>query len=295
MGDQPNDVMVSICCTAYNHAKYIEEALEGFIMQQCNFKFEILVSDDASTDNTASIIKKYEDKYPDLFRVFYLKENQYSKGNKPLFNILFPAAKGKYIALCEGDDYWTDPLKLQKQVDFLEENEEYVACQHHRIVLNDKGDKKIENYCDFIFTQCLLFRNNIDSNFLIFLEKNKIYNGDSFIEYYLRALGNYKYLDFIGAVYRYNGEGIFSKLGKYEKRMHGLDSFKKIYKFISETNYKNKKITLKEIRSIISIYLYHLANNQVNRTFKLDVMKFYIKYKITGITNFKRLILVLLK
>lgn len=140
MEDPQNEILVSICCTAYNHEKYIEQALEGFVMQQCNFKFEILVSDDASTDNTASIIKRYESNYPYLFQVFYLNENQYSKGNKPLFNILFPATKGKYIALCEGDDYWTDPLKLQKQVDFLEENEEFsMICTNAEVIINDSG------------------------------------------------------------------------------------------------------------------------------------------------------------
>ena len=118
--------LLSISCITYNHEPFIKECLEGFLLQKTNFEFEVLIHDDASLDNTANIIKEYEMKYPDLFRVIYQNENQYSKGVKtinPKFN--YPRARGKYIALCEGDDYWTDPYKLQKQVDFLEANSDY--------------------------------------------------------------------------------------------------------------------------------------------------------------------------
>lgn len=117
--------LVSIICLTYNHEAYIKDALEGFVMQKTNFAFEIIVHDDASTDNTASIVKSYELKYPKLFANIYQTENQYSKGNGDVGRIVFGAARGKYIAMCEGDDYWIDPLKLKKQTDFLETNEEY--------------------------------------------------------------------------------------------------------------------------------------------------------------------------
>jgi glycosyltransferase involved in cell wall biosynthesis len=125
------DILVSISCITYNHEKYIRDALEGFLMQKTDFKYEILIHDDASTDNTAKIIREYEEKYPDLIKPIYQKENQWSKGNYRIsstFNI--PRAKGKYIAFCEGDDFWTDPYKLQKQVNFLEENEEFSMSIH---------------------------------------------------------------------------------------------------------------------------------------------------------------------
>ncbi len=118
--------LVSICCITYNHENYIRDAIEGFLMQKTSFPIEIIIHDDASTDNTAQIIKEYEDKYPDLFCNIFQNENQWSKGGGSIFaRFVYPQARGKYIALCEGDDYWTDPLKLQKQVDFLEENSEY--------------------------------------------------------------------------------------------------------------------------------------------------------------------------
>lgn len=134
--------LVSICSITYNHAPYIRQCLDGFLMQKTNFKYEIIIHDDASTDGTAEIIKEYVEKYPDLITPIFQTENQYSKGVRGMFpKFCFPRAKGKYIALCEGDDYWTDPLKLQKQVDFLEANPEYVMCGHRlSAYIQDKGD-----------------------------------------------------------------------------------------------------------------------------------------------------------
>jgi glycosyltransferase involved in cell wall biosynthesis len=116
--------LVSISCITYNHAKYIRDALKGFLIQKTTFPIEILIHDDASTDGTTEIIKEYEKKYPDIIKPMYETENQWNKGKKGSAVFNFPRAEGKYIALCEGDDYWTDPYKLQKQVDFLEANEE---------------------------------------------------------------------------------------------------------------------------------------------------------------------------
>lgn len=116
--------LVSVCCVAYNHERYIRDAMEGFLMQETSFAFEILVHDDASTDRTADIIRAYQADYPDVVKPVFQTENQYTKGKRPgLIN--FQRAKGKYVALCEGDDFWIDPFKLQKQVDFLEANPGY--------------------------------------------------------------------------------------------------------------------------------------------------------------------------
>lgn len=122
--------LVSICCITYNHAQYIRQCLDGFLMQKTDFPVEILIHDDASTDGTQDIIREYEQKYPELIKPIYQAENQYSKGVKISLTYNWPRAKGKYIATCEGDDYWTDPYKLQKQVDFLESHPDYVMCSH---------------------------------------------------------------------------------------------------------------------------------------------------------------------
>ncbi len=137
-----NMPLVSVCTLAYNHAPYIRECLDGILMQKTNFAFELLIHDDASTDGTADIIREYEAKYPDIVKPIYQTENQYSKGVKISSTYQFPRAKGKYIAMCEGDDYWTDPLKLQKQVDFMEANPEYSLCFHNAKVIYQDEDKE---------------------------------------------------------------------------------------------------------------------------------------------------------
>ena len=130
--------LVSVCCITYNHEPYIVQALNGFLMQKTSFPFEVLIHDDASTDRTADIIREYEKKFPKLIKPIYQKENQYSKGFTAVTATWnFPRAQGKYIALCEGDDYWIDENKLQIQVDFLERNPEYTMCFHDAVVVNE--------------------------------------------------------------------------------------------------------------------------------------------------------------
>lgn len=120
-----NDPCVSICCIAYNQEKYIRNAIESFLMQKSSYSIEILIHDDASTDKTAHIIKTYADQHKNIKPIFQSK-NQFSKNIGSInMRFVFPKAKGKYIAICDGDDYWTDPYKVQKQVDFLEKNSEY--------------------------------------------------------------------------------------------------------------------------------------------------------------------------
>ncbi len=127
---QGEKTVLSIVCSTYNHEKFIQKALDGFLMQKTNFVFEILVHDDASVDKTPTIVKEYEKRFPHIIKPIYQVINQFSQGKKPFINFQYPRVKGKYIAMCEGDDYWTDPLKLQKQVDFLEKNTDYSFAFH---------------------------------------------------------------------------------------------------------------------------------------------------------------------
>ena len=121
------ETLVSIRCITYNHESYIRDCLEGFVIQNTSFPFEAIVHDDASTDGTAAIIREYAEKYPDIIKPIYETENQYSKHDGSLRRIMDEAISpsAKYIAICEGDDYWIDPLKLQKQADFLETHPDY--------------------------------------------------------------------------------------------------------------------------------------------------------------------------
>lgn len=133
------EIMVSICCIAYNQEKYIKKMLDSLLMQKTDFAYEIIIHDDASTDNTAKIICEYEKKYPEIVKPIYQVENQYSKGISVSLNYNYPRCRGKYIAWCEGDDYWSDPLKLQKQVEVLEKNRNCTVCVHKvKIVSEDE-------------------------------------------------------------------------------------------------------------------------------------------------------------
>ncbi len=135
------EIMVSISCITFNHEQYISDAIESFLMQQTNFNYEILIHDDASTDRTVEIIKEYQKKYPNLIKPIYQTENQYSKGADVSF-INEKRAVGKYLSICEGDDYWTDPHKLQKQFDFMEEHPECSLCVHGGKVVSTEKQLK---------------------------------------------------------------------------------------------------------------------------------------------------------
>lgn len=126
--DRP--LIVSIWCATYNQEKYIRQCLDGFVMQKTNFRFEAIVHDDASTDGTSDIVREYAEKYPDIIKPIIETENQYSKQDGSLDRIMYETCTGKYIAFCEGDDYWTDSLKLQKQLDYLEAHPECSCCVH---------------------------------------------------------------------------------------------------------------------------------------------------------------------
>lgn len=128
MSKNSEQLVLTIRCLTYNHEPYIRQCLEGFVMQKTNFRFEAIIHDDASTDGTAAIIKEYADKYPNIIRPVLEIENQYSKHDGSLGRIIQQHMHGKYIAMCEGDDYWTDPFKLQKQVDYLESHPDYGMC-----------------------------------------------------------------------------------------------------------------------------------------------------------------------
>lgn len=140
MENNSEEIMVSVICLAYNHESFIRQALDGFVNQKTSFKFEVIIHDDASTDNTADIIKEYEEKYPNIIKPIYQIENQYSKkiGITPTY--ILPKARGKYLAWCEGDDYWIDNNKLQSQVDALEKNNNCSSCitKVESITLNGK-------------------------------------------------------------------------------------------------------------------------------------------------------------
>lgn len=213
-----NDIlMVTIHCLIYNHEPYLRQCLDGFIMQKTNFHFEAIVHDDASTDGSAAIIREYAEKYPDIIKPIYEIENQYSKRDGSLTRIMNAHMHGKYIAMCEGDDYWIDPLKLQKQVDFLESHPDCsLVCTDINYYIQRK-DEFINAYfrnkkfsikytyndfltkawfvapCTWVYRKEMCKESGVPLGFVV---------GDLPLLLELSSKGKVKYLDDVTAVYR---------------------------------------------------------------------------------------------
>lgn len=137
--------LVSIVCTTYNHENYIRDAIEGFLMQETSFPVEVIIHDDASTDKTAEIIREFEARHPGLIRSICQTENQFSRFDGSIYRSIRHKIRGKYIARCEGDDYWIDPLKLQRQIEFLERHKDFSLCTHDFIIkFEHKGVQPIK-------------------------------------------------------------------------------------------------------------------------------------------------------
>lgn len=222
-------IMVTVACITYNHAAYIRQAIESFLMQQTNFAIEIIVHDDASTDGTTAIVQEYASRCPGLIIPMIQTENQYSKGIKPLPQIVAPMARGKYIAWCEGDDYWTDPLKLQKQLDYLELHDSCSLVCTKRFVLTTSGElleekteeKQIYNSCDVLNgfvpgSQTIVFR-NYPAVTSFFNKQAKNMSGDRYLAYFCSLFGDLHQLKDRTAVYRQTETGVWMGLHPLEK------------------------------------------------------------------------------
>ncbi len=243
--------VVSVCVQTYQHVNYIKQCLDGILMQQTNFPIEILLGEDASTDGTREICLEYASKHPDKIRLFlHHRDNNIAINGTPTgrFNFLYNLynARGKYIALCEGDDYWTDPLKLQKQVDFLEGNKEYALIftngnviysdkskKEHAFYKNDKNPAGYYNSFEipkkntdiyklangnYIHTPGVLFRNAFQNNSLPEY-MSEVTIGDWPLYMYLASTGNFFFLNEFTFNYRVHQKGVYSNktvLNKYQ-------------------------------------------------------------------------------
>lgn len=255
--------LVSIYCKTFMHEKFIRDAIEGFLIQQTTFKVEIWIHDDASTDNTANIIREYVGKYPQLFVATYQVENQYKRKPQTPKYIVPPKLRGKYIAPCEGDDYWTDYMKLQKQVDFMENSPDYVMCYHQN--LQRKEDKLfstpipvkgIDYSADELIatpsgiaTATKFFRN-------VFLNQNPIEekpSGDYGLNAYLGLYGKCKFLSSVKpSVRRLHSGGVWTSKPAQDKHYGVIDNKINIYRFFRKRNDKHRiSISLKALFEII--------------------------------------------
>lgn len=288
-------MVVSICCLTYNHSPYIGQCIEGFLMQKCNFNFEVLIHDDASTDGTSEIIQKYQEKFPKIIKPIVQTENQWSNGKRLNIRFNFPRAQGKYIALCEGDDYWTDPLKLQRQVDFMEENEDYAVVGHNRHILKE-GQLTESISKTWVFTQCMLFRKECLSNdFFEYIRG--VYNGDTFLYYYLCMKGKPEVLDFFGAVYRITTTGVYTSIkDDSEKFIKALSTYKQLYQLSKVTSYRYSKKVHKEVKKQLTSTLFLLVEAFKKKKDYFKVIRFsFLLVRYGDIKDIKKLLILYLK
>ena len=263
------EIAVSVLCLVYNHEKYLRKCLDGFVTQKTDFKFEVLIHDDASTDNSADIIREYEAKYPDIIKPIYQTENQYSKKlpGGITGNFQIPRAKGKYIAFCEGDDYWCDEYKLQKQFDVMEANPECHFCAHKVCAIKENGESLNQYYPKFAldtgaikterFMEILgiAYSFQTSSHFVRMTDMKEYINnppefvkaadvGDVPLMLYFGLLGDVYYIDEIMSCYRKSSVGSWSSRMKSDSKkwLAHCNSMVKMYDAFNElTSYKYEK------------------------------------------------------
>jgi glycosyltransferase involved in cell wall biosynthesis len=293
--------LVSVCVQTYKHVNYIKQCLDGILFQKTNFEFEILLGEDDSNDGTRELCVDYAKRYPDKIRLFlHHRENNIKIGGQPTgrFNFLYNlhSSKGEYIALCEGDDYWTDPLKLQKQLDFLEGNEEYSFCftrfqtkdERTNTFLDDENSKhfdKNQSFIDYDFerfykgwhigTQTVMFINTPETkNFY------KQYQLPRDMHLYVELLkqGKGACLKDFCAVYRLTGKGVYTSTSKFQQIIKGAKVYEDIYK-------SNKDIIFIELkyRKFFKSYLRMLASNKNILGYVVQMFK---SFKITKKVNY---------
>ena len=298
--------LVSICAIAYNHEKYIEDAMDGMLMQETTFPFEIIVHDDASTDNTANIIRKYAEKFPNIVRPIFQTENQYSKKKRQVKSFVYEKARGKYMALCECDDYWIDANKLQIQIDLMEQNPQCHMSFHAaeerfnhdkcgKIIAKHVNRNKVFSTSEVILggggfcpTASVIHRKEIVSNLPSFLNDAPV--GDYFLQIFGSLNGGALYVDKVMSVYRQGVEGSWSH------SMKNIDNRRKLYNDFNKTLYKlknfldekyNKQYHL-EMCKVISQNHYSFAlrciNSNMFEEFKKSMELSYKTYNLGSFT-----------
>ena len=256
MQSEISDVLVSVAIVTYNHEKFISQAIDSVLSQKVNFNFEIIIGEDCSTDKTRDICILYQNKYPHIIKLILNDKNVGLRKN----NITtWSTCSGKYIALCEGDDYWTDSCKLQKQVDFLESNNDYSTCFHQTMIKHDQMDesdrlfttnisKNIFEFNDIVerwisHTTSLVFRNffNENPNHPIFT--SPLFWSDRPLEAFLAKQGKYYYMDEAMSCWR-QYDGNMSKSKKlHELNMEGAEAFRMMIQIFPES----KKILSEQV------------------------------------------------
>ncbi|MTT52805.1 glycosyltransferase [Alcanivorax sp. VBW004] len=288
---------LTICCIVYNHAEFIADALNSFLNQKTDFRFEIIVHDDASTDGSQEIIKKYQKDYPNIVKVIFQEENQYSKGRRALG--FFQGLSGApYLAICEGDDFWSDPQKLQKQVDYLDRHPECVITGHDAFIMDDAGiilspsklpntqkrdwsGRELSEGKAWILTMSWVYRNVI-SEFAP--ERNMVRNGDTFFTAILGQYGSSHYhAEIQPAAYRVHGGGVWSSLDNEDKLDTQMNTWFWMYRYFKRVGEED----------VSRIFLSKFKASAFKKSSGVELIKELI-VRLTMIRVLKKVVLTLL-
>ena len=278
--------LVSICCTAYNHEKYIAQTLDSFLSQRCDFPFEILIHDDASKDRTADIIRDYAARYPDVIFPIYQQENQYCKGFSIDGTFNFPRARGKYIALCEGDDFWCDPEKLQRQIAHMEQDPSCTFCFTNGYVHDESGEKPDRAFLPYYEAEKAMFDGKSRSfsldeiarinfiptaNFVFrtdalrgipraYMEK-RCQHSDLRMKLFLTAAGHAWYEHVYGCTYRENVSGSAMQIWQKEKRDQLYVRCQSVVEMVDDVDTYSRHTASAGLQVVKDHYLWVMAHN----------------------------------
>lgn len=259
--------MVSVKMITYNHVLYINKTIEGVLNQKTNFNFELVIGDDCSNDGTTKIIENFYQKYPDIIKPIIRKSNIGSKQNAQDLNKYL---KGKYVALCEGDDYWIDPYKLQKQVDFMEANPDYSMCFHNALVIKE-GTEKVELFANLeerdyspheilakwiVPTASVLFRKKYLQNMQY--DQNYIFT-DIALFLTLCDYGKTRCIGRTMAVYRRHNTGLTQKKYSLKKKLKHFNSINRNfnYKYNNEIKIIKRSLYISALKNIIKKLMFY--------------------------------------
>ena len=293
--------LVSIKCTVYNHEPYLRQCLDGFVMQKTNFPFEAIVHDDASTDGSAAIIREYAEKYPDIIKPIYETENQYSKKDGSLGRIMNAAIHpdAKYIAICEGDDYWIDPLKLQKQVDYLESHPDYgLVFSDCKVFYHDTNNLHFERKDSSEFPANdsffnILLSKNVIPTLSVLIRKTCYFDAINFINgpiwdrmlwIYLSTITKFHYIDEPTCVYRILKESASHSESPIRLLKNWDKGTRDLLAMLAKMNltYDDMK-TFVSIRAKYLLFLSYQAKDDEKASFYYSLLK---KYNANGLVDF---------
>jgi glycosyltransferase involved in cell wall biosynthesis len=284
--------LLSVCLITYNHINYIRQAIDGVLIQKVNFTWELIIADDFSTDGTRDIVLEYKEKYPDFIKLILQEKNVGAAKN---WTELISSPKSKYIAYFEGDDYWTDPYKLQKQIDFLETNVDYSFCFHP--TLNLDAESKIFNKTElfpnetysiedlitniYIRTGSIVYRNINQSELVDFISKFQV--GDYPLFFFLAKHGKIGYIKDYMSVYRIHSNGIWNKMTLKNQYLKSIQLFESLLIYFCEPEYQKVKDNLE---SLIDNHIRELIKTLTEHG-EFDLLKkLLIKYYSKDLSDF---------